>query len=89
MAGGAIANRKGSASGGVGGIVRGVVGGQVTLGIAAIIRLNCQRSVVAVVALVAAGDFAGRSDLVRVCQREAGGRVIESGIGPRDGVVAL
>ena len=62
---------------------------QVALGIAAIGRLNRQRRVVAVVALVAARDFARRSDLVRIRQRETSVGVIESGISPSDGVMAL
>ena len=71
------------------GIVRLLPGRQMALRISAIGRLDGQRGVVAVVALVAAGDLSGRCDLMRIRQRKSGVGVIEGRISPEDGVVAL
>ena len=66
VAGRAVGNSKGRAGGRMHGVVRTVVGRQVAPGIAAIVRLNGESRIVAVVALVAARDFSCRDDLVRV-----------------------
>jgi len=58
-------------------------------GIGTIGGRDIQRVVVVDVALRAVGNFAGRSKLVRVGEGESGGGVVEGGIGPRRGVVAL
>ena len=69
-------------------VIGGLPGGEVTTGISAIRRLNRQRIVAVDVALRASRHFTGRSQLVRVRQREAGGAVVKFAIGPTDHVVA-
>jgi len=59
------------------GIVRLLPGRQMALGIAAIGRLDGERGVVAVVALVATADLSGRCDLMRIRQRKSRVGVIE------------
>ena len=80
---------EGGAGGGVRGIIGLLPGGEVAAGITAIRRCDIQSVVVVHMALCARGDFTSGSQLVRVGKRESRGGVIEGGVGPVGGVVAL
>jgi hypothetical protein len=87
VAGGAIGGGERSARGSVGGIIGLLPGGEVTSGISAIVRLNLKRVIIVDMASGAACCFTGRSELMGISEREAGGAVIERGARPGQSVV--
>ena len=87
VAGRTVGRRESRARSRVRRIIRGLPGGEVAAGVAAIRRLNAQCVVAADVTLRASRHFTGRSHLVRIRQREARGAVIKLAVGPNgDGV---
>ena len=82
-----VGRRESRARSGVRRVIRGLPGGEVAAGVAAIRRLNGQCVVAADMALRASRNLAGGRHLVRIRQREARGAVIKLAVGPdRDGV---
>jgi len=88
MAGRTIGGGKGRARCGVRGIVRLLPGRQMTLRIPAVRGADLQIIVIVDVAVGASRDLARGGQLVGICEREAGGRVIKIGGVPRNGCVA-
>ena len=89
VAGRAVPYGKGCASRRVHRIVCSVVGRQVALRIAAIIRLNRQCAVVSDVALIAPGNLTGWCNLVRIRQGETRVGMVKRRVRPDNRVVAL
>jgi hypothetical protein len=88
VTGGAVGSSKRRASRCVRRVIGLLPGGEVTAGVAAIIRLNGEGVVSIDVARGATGNFSSIGDkLMRIGQRETGGGVIEFAVGPNgDGV---